>query len=155
MSEKHWYQDEGNVLFILFVAGFAGFVGLSFYWKHLEDSKPQIMPVMSGKLTRPLLGTPTLEVTVWHQHPAALRNVQLHVNLNEDPARGEEHWDRRQHSFESWPPNRDQAATFSFPLKQYDPKREITVGVIVMGKSIKLSGARGTWLGDTWKSNKE
>lgn len=152
MSEKHWYQDGWVVLAIVFIGGV---FGLSFYRKHLEDSKPLITPMISGKLTRPLLGTPTLEVTVWHQHPAALRNVVLNVNVNEDPARREEYWDRRQHSFESWPPNKDQAVTFSFPLKQYAPEREVKVGVILLGKSIKLSMEGGTWLGETWKSDKE
>lgn len=152
MSQKHWYQDGWLVFAILF---FGSLLGLSFYREYLEDSKPRVTPEISGKITRPSLGPPTLELTVWHQYPAALRNVQLNVNINEDPSRGEEHWDRRQHSFESWPPNRDHAITFSFPLKQYDPQREIAVGIILMGKNIKLSMQGATWLGNTWKSNSE
>jgi hypothetical protein len=148
MTGKHWYQDGWWVLFLVVVGGFFGY---GIYTQAVERAKPLITLSVAGQLQQPFFGSPSLEITVWHQYPAALRNVRLFVSINEDPARRREHWVNRQHSFEAWSPNRDQAMKFSLPLKQYDPQREIAVSAILFGKSIKMSKQEGVWLGSDWK----
>lgn len=148
MSERYWYQDGWLILVLV---GIVGFFGYAFYVQQIDRSTPEITPSLTGRLLQPLLGPPSLEITVWHQHPEALRNVRLFVMVNEDPARGQDQLIDREHSFESWSPNRDQAMTFTFPLQQYDPQREIAVSVILVGKSIKPSVHRAAWLGSGWK----
>lgn len=148
MNGRYWYQDGWVVLTI---AGVVGFFGYSFYVNEVQRATPQITPSLSGRVLKPLFGPPSLEINVWHQHPATLRNVQLFVSVNADPARAQESWIKREHSFESWSPNRDQAKTFTFPLPQYDPQREIAVTIILAGKSIQFSMQEAIWLGSGWK----
>lgn len=145
---KHWYQDGWWVLFLVVIGGFLGY---GFYSREVDRAKPLITLSVAGRLQQPFFGPPSLEITVWHQHPAALQNVRLFVSVNEDPARGKDNWVEQEHSFESWLPNQDQAKKFNFPLKQYDPHREIAVSAILLGKSIKLSTQSGRWLGSGWK----
>ena len=154
MSERHWYQDGWVVFCIVAVVGF---LGLSIYGQHRQaelDARPEVIPKLSGRLSQPLLGSPTLEITIWHQYPATLRSVVLCVNVNEDPAKGEQHWDRREHSFETWQPNVENAVKFSFPLKRYDPNHEIHIGCGVLGKTIKPYLGSAEWLGDGWKQSR-
>lgn len=146
MSERYWYQNGWTVFSIVCVAGFFGFSAYYNYEKAQRDALPQVVPRVTGKLNQPLLGDSSLEITVWHQHPATLRNVVLLVSLNEDPLRDEKQWDRREHSFEAWQPNQENAFTFSFPLKRYDPKQEIYVGYGLIGKTIKPFISGGEWL---------
>lgn len=148
MNGRYWYQDGWVVLAVV---GVAGFFGYSFYVNEAQRATPQIKPSLSGRVLKPLFGAPSLEINVWHQHPAALRNVRLLVMVNADPARAKEHWIEREHSFESWSPNRDQAMTFTFPVPQYDPQQEIAVSVLLAGKSIKFSMHDAVWLGSGWK----
>lgn len=151
MTQRYWYQDGWVVFGIVFVTGF---LALSFYnqrEKAKQDALPEVVPKLAGSLSQPLFGPPTLKITVWHQYPAALRNVVLYVKVNEEPAQGEAHWDKREHSFESWSPNQDQAVSFDYPLRQYDPNQEIHVAVVLMGKSIKPYGGSAKWLGTGWK----
>ena len=154
-QERYWYQDGGTVFLIFLMGGVALLVGYSFYLKELDNAKPLIDPEIAGRLHQPMFGSPRLEITVWHQHPGVIRNGKLLVNLNEDPAKGQETWDRRVHSFEVWEPNKDHAVTFEFPLTRYDPQQPIHVGVILLGSEIKMSVRGVEWLGTTWKSNLE
>jgi hypothetical protein len=145
MSEKHWYQDGGVVLFIVFIGGIFGF---SFYAQHVEQSTPLVVPRITGRLEQPaFFGSPSLEVTVWHHHTGNLRNGTLKVRLN-----GE---DLKVHSYEMWQPNEAHAVTFSFPVRDYDPQREIPIQITLYGKGIKTFQRTDAWLGNTWKSNQE
>jgi hypothetical protein len=150
MSERYWYQNGWTVFWIVVVVGA---VSLHFYNTAVDRATPSVTPKVTGRLHQPLFGTPTLEITAWHQYPAALRNVQLFVSVNDDPARSQERWIQRVHSFESWSPNRDQAVTLTFPLKQYDPQLEIAVTILLAGKSVKMSLQEAVWQGSGWKSN--
>ena len=145
MSDKHWYQDGWVVLFILFVIGFFGF---SFYAQYVERSTPVVVPRVTGFIKQPvLLGSPSLEVAVWHQHPGNLQNGTLKVRLNGK--------DLKEHSYAVWEPNEAHSVKFSFPLRDYDPQREIPIEIAIYGKGIKPYQWNDAWLGNTWKSNQK
>ncbi len=151
MNQRPWYQDGGTVLAVVVVTLM---LGLSIHARHQkaqQEALPEVVPKVTGQLSRTFLGPPTLELTVWHQYAAALQNVVLVVNLNEDPALDDKQWDKREHSFESWPPNKEQAVKFTFPLKRYDPKQPIRVEYMLVGKTIKPHVSSGDWLGEGWK----
>ncbi len=152
MRERYWYQDGGTVLGIVFVAVVIGFFGYASHERAQHEALPDVVPKITGHLSQPLFGSPTLEITVWHQHTAALRNVVLFVNVNEDPDHDEKQWDKREHSFETWQPNKDQAVKFTFPLRRFDPQKEIRVGFVLAGKTIKPYFGSGDWIGKGWKS---
>ena len=154
MSERYWYQDGSTVFWIAVVAGIIGLFGYGSYQNAQLDALPFVVPKVTGRLNQPLFGDPSLEITVWHQYPATLRNVLLFVNVNEDPARAEKHWEKREHSFETWQPNEDHAVKFAFPLKRYDPNQEIRVGFGLLGKTIKPYITHSDWLGEGWKPEK-
>lgn len=140
MNEQPWYQKGWLVLFILFVVGF-------FYAGHVEQSKPIVVPRVTGKLRHPILfGPPTLELNVWHQHPGNLENGWVLILV--DGEIGE-------HSYSVWQPNEAHAVKFSFPLRDYDPKREFRVHVIIQGKGIRPYRSLDLWLGNTWKDNQQ
>lgn len=148
MSGRYWYQDGWVILTIV---GLVAFFGYGFYVNEVHRTTPRVKPSLSGRLLKPLFGSPSLEINVWHQHPAPLRNVRLFVTVNADGARAKEHSLQREHSFESWAPNRDQAKTFTFPLPNYDPQHEIAVTIVLAGQSIKPSTYDVVWLGSGWK----
>ena len=143
MNEKHWYQDGWVVFGITAVVGI---FGLSFYAQHVQQSTPLVVPRIAGRIQQPVLfGSPSLEVTVWHQHAGNLRNGTFKVRLNGK--------DLKEHSYEIWEPNETHAVSFSFPLRDFDPQREIPIEFALYGKKMKTFQRRDAWLGNTWKSN--
>lgn len=154
MSERYWYQDGWTVFEVVVVVSLVVLWGCGMYYKSRQDALPYITSRVTGRIDQPLLGSPTLEITVWHQYPATLRNVVLFVNVNEDPAGNDKYWDKREHSFEVWPHNEDHAVKFKFPLKRYDPKQEIHVKFSLHGTTIKPYGSRADWVGTGWKDEK-
>lgn len=152
MSEKYWYQDGGRVAFIVIFGGFFIFLGYASYQKAKEDAKPLVTPKITGRLVQPWSGNPSLEITAWHQYAGNLRNGVFIAQVNEDPAKGKEHWDKREHSFEVWEPNDSHAVKFTFPIRNYDPNREIHIGFALLGREIKPYLGSGIWQGQHWKS---
>jgi hypothetical protein len=141
MNEQPWYQKGWLVLFILFVVGL-------FYAGHAEQSTPVVVPRVGGVLRLPILfGPPTLELMVWHQHPGNLENGWVSIVVDGKIL--------REHSYSVWQPNEAHAVKFSFPLEDYDPKREFSVDVMIEGKGIKLYRSIDPWLGNTWKDNQQ
>jgi hypothetical protein len=154
MSERYWYQDGSTVVWSIVVAGFLVFMGYGMYQKAQQEALPYIVPKLSGEFHQPLVGGPTLEITVWHQYPATLQNVVLVVNANEDPAGNEAYQDQREHSFVSWQPNQDHAVKFKFLLKRYDPKQAIHFKFSLRGTTIKPYNSRADWVSTGWKEEK-
>lgn len=109
MTERYWYQNGWVVLGILLGGGFLALSFLAQHEKAKIDALPLVVPKLSGSLSQPIFGTPTMKINVWHQYPAALRNVVLVVSVKEGPVQGDAAWDRREHSFEAWSPNQDQS----------------------------------------------
>ncbi len=152
-EERYWYQDGWVVIGLIVGAGFAALLVRGCIERDRENSKPRVVPQVTGKLNQPIFGSPSLTITVWHQHTGTLRNGMLQVTLNEDPAKSEDRWQRQQHSFEAWEPNKDHAVTFTFPLQEYQPHKEIHLGFLLVGRDIKPFILGVEWLGQGWKSN--
>ncbi len=149
MSDRYWYQDGMHVLMVTFVAG----ILLWMLFERANRVEPAVVePTIVGQLHKPLFGSPSLEIKVWHQYPAALRNVVLFVQLTEDPAKTPDSWQKREHSFESWAPNKDQSVSFTFPLQKYEPNEEIHIAIVLGGKTIKPYIESFTWQGTNWKT---
>lgn len=155
MSERYWYQDGGTVFGIVLVTAFIGFLGYSFYQKAQEEARPYVIPKVVASLNQPLLGPPSLAVTVWHEHPGVLRNGRLTVSTSGEMVETGSGLHSQSHSFEIWEPNRDRAVKLTFPLKHFDPTREIPISFMLMGNGIKPFSSSDSWLGDNWKSNKK
>lgn len=149
MSERYWYQDGWVVLGIVFVVVF----GWGVYRQSAEDSKPQVIPNIVGSMNHPLFGSPTLVITLWHDHTGVLRNGRLMVSVDGKQVEGRSGLDTQFHSFEVWQPNRENAVTLKFPIKNFDPTKEIPISYSLIGHGIKPFRYSNAWLGDTWKSN--
>ena len=143
MSEKHWYQDGWTVLIVLAIAGFL-------YLSSTRQEPIEVYPLLAGRVEQPILGAPSFVVTVFHQHPATLRNVILRVRLSQEIALDHKVWPEQVHSFETWLPNRDQSVSFTFPLKPYDPQKDIGVEATLEGKEVKRSISFGRWVNGGW-----
>jgi hypothetical protein len=143
MSDKHWYQDGWRVLIILIIVGFV-------YLVSTNKEPPTVYPRLAGRVEQPFLGSPSFVVTVFHQHPASLRNVILRVKLSQEIALDHREWPEQVHSFETWPPNRDHAVSFTFPLTSYDPQKDLGVEATLEGKEIKRSVSFARWVNGGW-----
>ena len=143
MSDKHWYQDGWRVLVILIIVGFV-------YLVSTNKEPPTVYPRLAGRVEQPFLGSPSFVVTVFHQHPASLRNVILRVKLSQEIALDHREWPEQVHSFETWLPNRDNAVSFTFPLKSYDPQKDLGVEATLEGKDLKRSLSFARWVNGGW-----
>lgn len=148
-QQKHWYQDGG--LMLLIVAGICWLAGSAYQ----EWAKPQVwstIPRITGGVEQPLLGSPSLTITIWHQTPGDLKNGVILVLVPGAGDAGEDD-DTQIHSFETWSPNQDQAVTFTIPLPNYRVDQEIPVEILVRAINLKTYSISAVWFGNTWKSN--
>ena len=152
MSEKHWYQS-GWALFGISIAliVFARFCYLFLITAEYE-ARPQVTPEIVGHMEKPFFGSPTLIITVWHQHAGNIRNGALLVTMTGPMAPSEDKQHHKVHSFEFWEPNRSHAVKLSFPLRNYDPNQEIPLEFWLYGKNIKADIIHLTWVNEKWKS---
>lgn len=155
MSERYWYQDGGTVFGIVLATAFIGFLGYSFQQKAQEGARPYVIPHVAGSINQPLFGSPSLIITVWHEHTGVLRNGRLTVTTSGEMVESGSGLNSQSHSFEVWEPNRDHTVTLTFPLKHFDATREIPVSFTLIGSGIKPFAYSDSWLGAAWKSNKK
>ena len=146
MSERYWYQDGGTVLVIAVV----GFLGYCFLQK---AATPYVVPSITGHVDQPLFGSPSLIITIWHEHTGVLRNGRLTASVSGEMVETRSGLNSQSHSFEVWEPNRDRAVTLTFPLKHFDPERDIPISITLVGKDIQPYMFKDIWLGDMWASN--
>lgn len=149
-QERYWYQDGWVMLFITAIVLFFGY---SCHQQAQEQAKMTVLPMLTGRLNQPFFGSPSLEITFWHQSPGNLQNGVLTVTATGSMVqRGK---DLKAHSFEVWEPNENHAVTLTFPLQNYDATQEIPIEIALFGKGIKTWSTRDAWVGQTWKSNLE
>jgi hypothetical protein len=148
MSEKHWYQD-GWVVFVIIAV--LGFLTLSYRHnnKQAAFAASQVNPQYDWEIRKPLLGTPTLYCSVWHDRPETLQGVVLVVSVKT----GDEDWDQQTHSLVTWSPNRDHQIEFEFPLPSTYLEKTVKLTIVVGGSSRKpskvgLKFENGEWNAD-------
>ncbi len=148
-QEKYWYQDGSVVVFVgLGVLWLAGTM-----YNYRQSQMPVAFPRVSGRLEQPLFGNPVLHISVHHQTPGDLRNGQLIVATESEMVAERDSF--HVYSFETWPPNKQNAQTFEFPLQRFDPGQEIPLKVSLSAANAKKFSYRPAWLGFDWKSNQE
>ena len=155
MSEKHWYQNGRTM-----VCAAVGLIVLLYAYQDFKrgaewEARPTIQPNVHGHLENAIFGTPTLVITVWHESPGTVSDAVLIVTINEDPSRSQASASVQQRGLVGWKPNRENAVSFRFPLKQYDPKHAIKFNLALMGRTIKQTFVDDEWQGTGWKSNRE
>lgn len=155
MSDRYWYQDGWNVLGIAAAVCVAAYL----FHAHQEQVKfdaSRINPKIDLKFHQPLFfGSPSLECSVWHEEPDALRNILVTASVSTDPNKSEKSWDLKHRNHVVWQPGRDNEVPFSFPMKEFPPEHPLYLRIRVGGKHnkfdfIALKWADGKWHGD-WK----
>ena len=133
---------------MVFLLGLVAFAAYYYHCLQVENSRPQVIPEMTGQLEQLWGSEPTLVLTFWHQHPGHLQQGLLTVTLDSAVTRGAP---QQTHSFELWEPNQDHAVTLRFPLRKEALQQELPVTVQFAGRNLKPSTRRETWQGTAWK----
>ena len=114
-----------------------------------------VVPGIRGRVNQTVTDHPTLEITVWHQHPAQLKNCVFKATISGPMVFGHEGLATQIHSFVVWDPNQDHGVTLRFPLRHYDPDQEIPIELSLHGNGIKTWTHKDTWLANEWNSNRQ
>ncbi len=148
MSEKHWYQDGGNVLTILAVL-FLIAIWSNRYWQHeKEQQKPAALALSAGRLEQPPDGEPILHLKFWHVHPGHLKNGRLVVVVDHPVAPKDE--GIRIHAFDTWEPNDDHAVIWKVPLPGYQLDERVPVRIRLEAANARPCAYTEVWRGTNW-----
>lgn len=154
-TERVWYQDGFTMFMVVVVGGIAALVGSKMYSDYKRDQKPNVFPNISGGVIKSETGTPVFRLRVYHQFPGILRNGRFSMIADGDSIVAKDGIQEEEYSFEEWPPNRDHAKEFDFPINPHEPNKHIFWTFIFITKNSKLEFIKDQWDGETWKSNRE
>ncbi|MCG6157265.1 hypothetical protein [Rubinisphaera margarita] len=143
-QERAWYQDGFIMIFVVLSMIYIGCMYLEYQWSQI----PRIYPRLSGQVVRPMLSMPDFSLELWHQHAGNLRNGVMSVTLSgESIAENARH---QTHSFEVWPPNRENSITLKFPLQRFDQESELKVEITLTAANSHPSYSSFVWKGEDW-----
>lgn len=146
MNEKHWYQDGWLVLVIVAVASF---ISLS-YWHNTRKATvvaSRVTPELDVRFNAPILGSPTLDVDVWHLRPEILKNIQVILLLKT----GNTVLDHQSRSLVEWAPNREHQVSFS--LKRSTKDTPVSLTVFVGGRNNQTTAYKIKWQDGQWQAD--